>query len=38
MCYPVCGLVYIKEPLLLIGNVAHVVVAAGFLSHYELFS
>ena len=25
MCYPVCGLVHIKEPLLLIG----------FLSHYQ---
>ena len=30
MCYPVCGMVHIKEPLLLI-NVA----TAGFLSHYQ---
>ena len=30
MCYPVCGMMYIKEPLLLIGNV----VAVGFLSPY----
>ena len=34
VCYPVCGMVYIKEPLLLIGIVAHVA-AAGFLSHYR---
>ena len=33
MCYPVCGMVHIKESLLIIGNVVHVV-AAGFLSHY----
>ena len=33
MCYPVCGIVHIKEPLLLIENVAHVV-AVGFLSQY----
>ena len=33
MCYPVCGMVYIKERLLLIGKVAHVT-AAGFLSRY----
>ena len=32
MCYPVSGMVHIKEPLLLIG-VVHVV-AAGFLSRY----
>ena len=32
MCYPACGMVLIKEPLLLIG-VAHVE-AAGFLSRY----
>ena len=32
MCNPVCGMVHIKEPLLL-ERVAHVV-AAGFLSHY----
>ena len=33
MCYPVCGMMHIKEPLLLIGRVAHVA-AAGFLSRY----
>ena len=33
MCYPVCGMVHIKEPLLLIERVAHVA-AAGFLSHF----
>ena len=33
MYYPVYGMVHIKEPLLLIERVAHVV-AAGFLSHY----
>ena len=33
MCYPVCGMVHIKEPLLLI-RVAYVA-AAGFLSHYQ---
>ena len=34
MCFPVCGMVHIKEPLLLISErVAHVA-AAGFLSHY----
>ena len=33
MCYPVCGMVHIKEPLLNSERVAHVV-AAGFLSHY----
>ena len=30
VCYPVCGMVHIKEPLLLIA-----VVAPGFLSHYQ---
>ena len=30
MCYPVCGMVHIKEPLLLID-----VAAAGFLSRYQ---
>ena len=30
MCYPVCGMVHIKEPLLLA-----YVAAAGFLSHYQ---
>ena len=34
MCYPVCGMVHIKEPLLLIERVAYVV-AAGILSHYQ---
>ena len=34
MCYPVCGMVHIKEPLLLIGKSSHVVAAAGFLSDY----
>ena len=34
MCYPVCDMVHIKEPLLLIGRIAHVA-AAGFLSHYQ---
>ena len=33
MWYPVCGMVHIKEPLLLIEKVAHVA-AAGFLSRY----
>ena len=30
--YTVCGMVHIKEPLLLIEKVAHIMVAAGFLS------
>ena len=30
MCYPVCGVVHIKEP----ERVAHLVAAAGFLSPY----
>ena len=34
MCYPVCGMVYIKELLLLIGKIAHMA-AAGFFSHYQ---
>ena len=34
MCYPVCGMVHIKEPLLYSIRVAYVV-AAGFLSHYQ---
>ena len=34
MCYPVCGMVHIKEPLLLIGN-SSLCAAAGFLSHYQ---
>ena len=33
MCYPACGMVHIKEPLLLIERVAHVA-ATGFLSRY----
>ena len=31
ICYPVCWMVHIKEPLLLIGKIAHVAVG-GFLS------
>ena len=34
MCYPVCGMVHIKAPLLLIEKNNHVVAAAGFLSPY----
>ena len=34
MCYPVCGMVYIKEPLLLIDK-SSLCAAAGFLSHYQ---
>ena len=33
MCYPVCGMVHIKEPLLLFGKSSHVS-EARFLSHY----
>ena len=33
MCCPICGMMYIKDFLLLIGKVAHVA-AAGFLSRY----
>ena len=33
MCYPVCGMVHIKQLLLLIGKSTHVGVA-GFLSRY----
>ena len=33
MCYPVCGMMHIKEPLLLIGKSSQVA-AAGFLSRY----
>ena len=36
MCYPVCGMVHIKEPLLLIGKIAHVA-TAGFLSLSEWY-
>ena len=32
MYYPVCGMVHIKEPLLLIGKSTYVA-ASGFLSH-----
>ena len=34
MCYPVCRMVHIKEPLLLIDKSSQVA-AAGFLSHYQ---
>ena len=36
MCYPVCGMMHIKEPLLLIGTCHTVanVAATGFLSRY----
>ena len=35
MCYPVCEIVHIKGPLLLIKKkIAHEVAAAGFLSRY----
>ena len=34
MCYPVCGMVHIKEPLLLMERVAYVA-AAGFLYRYQ---
>ena len=34
MCYPVCGTVHIKEPLLLIDK-SSLCGAAGFLSHYQ---
>ena len=33
MCYPVCGMMHIKEPMLLLERVAHVV-GAVFLSPY----
>ena len=33
MCYPVCGVVHIKEPLLLIEIVVHME-AGGFLSRF----
>ena len=32
MCYPVCAMVHIKDPLLLIGKSNHLVAAAGFFS------
>ena len=34
MCYPVCGMVHIKEPLLLIRK-SSLCGTAGFLSHYQ---
>ena len=34
MSYPVCGMVHIKEPLLLIRKRAHEVATAGLLFHY----
>ena len=34
MCYPVCGIVHMKDSLLLIERIAYVVAAAGFLSDY----
>ena len=34
ICYPVCGMMHIKEPLLLIRKSSLIVVAAGFLSCY----
>ena len=33
MCYPLCGMIFIKQLLMIIGNVAHMA-AAGFLSRY----
>ena len=35
MCYPVCGMVHIKEPLLLIDKSSLCGATAGFLSHYQ---
>ena len=32
VCYPVCGMVHVKNPLLLIGSRSCVVVSADFLS------
>ena len=38
MCYPVCGMMHIKDPLLLIRNnserISHVIVAVDFLSRF----
>ena len=34
MCNPVCGMVHIKEPLLLIGK-SSLCGGSGFLSHYQ---
>ena len=34
MCYPVCGMVHIKEPLQLIEKSVDHLAAAGFLSRY----
>ena len=33
MCYPLCGMIFIKQLLMIIGKVAHMA-AAGFLSRY----
>ena len=35
MCYPVCGMVHIKEPLRNKSIRVAYVAAAGFLSHYQ---
>ena len=35
MCYPVCGVVHIKEPLLLIGKSSHYSGGSGFFSIYN---
>ena len=32
MCHPVCGMVHMKDPLVLIEKVSYVMAAAGFLS------
>ena len=34
MCYPVCGMMHVKDTLLLIERIAHIVAAASFLSLY----
>ena len=34
MCYPVCGMMHVKEPLLLIGKRRAYVAAVGFILHY----
>ena len=36
MCYHACGMVHIKDPLLLFERVAQVVVAVGFLNFISL--
>ena len=35
MSYSVCGIVHIKNPLLLVAKGVALVVAAGFISHYR---